>query len=123
MILIGPTFFFSQPNKEFECRFNYVHKNYRYNTQSDLDGLAKFLRLATDIDIPKTIVYVQSKDVAWKVHHLLQQAALKRCYVGMYRADLTSHTKSVVHQHFRGSSSTLRCLVATVAFGMVGIHR
>lgn len=74
------------------------------------------------MDIPKTIVYVQTKDMVWKVYHFLQQAALKRCYVGMYHANLTSHTKSVVHQDFRGPSSSLRCLVATVAFGMVGIH-
>ena len=74
------------------------------------------------MDIPKTIVYVQTKDMAWKVFHFLEQTAAKRCYVGMYHANLTSHTKSVVYQDFRGSSSSLRCLLATVTFGMVGVH-
>ena len=90
--------------------------------QSDLDGLANVLKSATYTDIPKTIVYVQTKDMAWKVYHFLQEAALKRCYLGMYHANLTSSTKSSVYQSFKGGSSTLRCLVATVAFGMVGIY-
>ena len=85
-----------------------------------MDGLARLLRSPTHTDIPKTIVYVQTKDMACKVYHFLQQAALKRGYVGMYHANLTSHTKSVVHRDFGGPSSSLRCLVATVAFGMVG---
>ena len=84
-----------------------------------MDGLARLLRSPTHTDIPKTIVYVQTKDMAWKVYHYLQQAPLKRCYVGMYHANLTSHTKSVV-QDFGGASSSLRCLVVTMAFGMVG---
>lgn len=57
--------------------------------------------------------------MAWKVYHFLQEAALKQCYLGMYHANLTSNTKSIVYQSFRG---TLRCLVVTVAFGMVGAY-
>ena len=109
MISIGPTFFFSQPHKEFEREFNCnchdIKKLMINNTQTDLDGLARLLRSPTHTAIPKTIVYVQTKDMAWKVYHFLQQAALKWCYVGMYHANLTSHTKSVVHRDFGGPSS------------------
>ena len=65
------------------------------------------------------IVYVHTKDVAWKVYHFLQGASATQCYVGMYHASLTQHTKSSIYCEFRSTTSSLRCLVATVAFGMV----
>ena len=57
--------------------------------------------------------------MTWKVHSLLQREAAKQCYVGVYHADLTPHTKSAVYSQFKSAGSSLRCLIATVAFGMV----
>ena len=69
--------------------------------------------------IPKMLIYVQTKNMAWKVHTVLQGEAAKRCYVGVYHANLTPHTKSAIYSQFKSAGSSLRCLVATVAFGMV----
>lgn len=69
--------------------------------------------------IPKMLVYVQTKDMAWRLYSHMQREAAKRCYVGVYHANLTQTTKSIVYQDFRSSGSSMRCLIATVAFGMV----
>ena len=87
--------------------------------QRDLGGVCKVLKSVQHTTIPKMIIYVQTKDMVWKVYQYLQREALKRCYVGMYHASLTSTTKSAIYQSFVGTTYTLRCLVATVAFGMV----
>ena len=65
------------------------------------------------------IVYVPTKNTACKVYHFLKAASMDKQSVGMYHADLTQATKSAVYQEFLHSSSVVRCLVATVAFGMV----
>lgn len=69
--------------------------------------------------IPKMIVYVQTKNAAWRVYSCLQKESAKRSYVAVYHASLTQTTKLAVYEDFRSSGSSLRCLVATVAFGMV----
>lgn len=45
-------------------------------------------------------------------------SAAKSSFVGAYHASLTQQTKSHVQQQFQGSSN-MRCVVATIAFGMV----
>ena len=50
---------------------------------------------------------------------MLHQAAVNKDYVGMYHTDLTKQTKLLMQQAFSGAQSPMRCLVATVAFGMV----
>ena len=77
------------------------------------------LQSSSGFIIPKTIIYVATKNMAWKVYSTLHREAAKRCYVSVYHADLTSHTKSAIYREFKSSGSSLRCLVATVAFGMV----
>ncbi len=77
------------------------------------------LQSTTCFIIPKIIIYVQTKNMAWKVYNTLHKDAAKQCYVGVYHADLTAHTKSAIHHEFKRAASSLRCLVATVAFGMV----
>ena len=37
----------------------------------------------------------------------------------MYHASLTEHSKREIYIHFSSRFSRLRCLVATIAFGMV----
>ena len=67
------------------------------------------------------IVFTQTKNAAVKVYDMLRKASNKRHYVGMYHA-LTPQTKSFAQQQFQTNESELRCLVATVAFGMVGYY-
>ena len=88
-------------------------------SQGDLCGIAAMLKSSNGFIIPKMIVYVQTKDMAWKVYSFLQRESEKRCYVTVYHANLTQTTKSMVYQEFSSPSSSVRCLVATVAFGMV----
>ena len=70
-------------------------------------------------EINKVIVYVPTKNTACKVYHFLRAASTNKQSVGMYHADLTQATKSSVYQDFTRSCSVVRCLVATIAFGMV----
>ena len=77
------------------------------------------LKSSSGFIIPKMLINVQTKNMAWRVHVLLQGEAAKQCYIGVYHADLTPHTKSAVYSQFKSAGSSLRCLVATVAFGMV----
>ena len=59
-----------------------------------------------------------TKNIACRVHSFLSSAAVNRQYIGMYHASLTSETKQQLCLEFEGQTN-LRCLVATIAFGMV----
>ena len=60
------------------------------------------------------------KDDAWNVYTFLQWAAKKKYCVDMYHANLRQDTKAVIiHDRFSKPNSELKCLVATVAYGMV----
>ena len=87
--------------------------------QRDLCGVCEKLRSTSGFIIPKSLIYVQTKNMAWKIYNLLSKQAAKHCYVGVYHSDLTTLTKSKIYDEFKSCSSSLRCLVATVAFGMV----
>ena len=63
-------------------------------------------------------MFTQTKNIAYKVYGYLIQAAKDRQYVSMYHASLTEHTKNYLQSAFKGDNK-LRCLVATIAFGMV----
>lgn len=62
-------------------------------------------------------MYVPTKNTACKVYHHLQAASATKHSVGVYHANLTTSTKRLMYQEFSSSTSKLRCLVATVAFG------
>ena len=79
--------------------------------------IASFKSL-TQGDIPKTIVFAQTKAVVCKLYKYLT-AALGSTVVGMYHASLTPTYKQSLQRQFSSNESSLRCLVATVAFGMV----
>ena len=90
--------------------------------QKDMAGVAKMLQRTSPSDIPKILLlFVQTKNMACKVYGCLISAAFSNSYVGMYHASLTHFTKERIRADFQGNTK-LRCLVATVAFGMVGIH-
>ena len=90
--------------------------------QSDLDGIASLLKGAKEpIDVPKMIIFCQSKEAAVKIYRFLSGSAYHKESVSMFHASLTQNTKRVIQERFQSSTCTLRCLVATVAFGMVCI--
>ena len=70
--------------------------------------------------MPKTLIFTQTKNTACKVFCLLSNSASKKECVGMYHASLTHETKAYCQREFSENGS-VRCLVATVAFGMVCI--
>lgn len=71
--------------------------------------------------IPKTLIFVATKEAAVKVYKLLHHSAKCKASVSMFHASLTQGTKTHIVGQFQSSSSRLRILVATVAFGMVGL--
>ena len=87
--------------------------------QKDLDCIASKLS-ANDVNtIPKTIIFVQTKTIACRVYSFLKSASVSHPErVDMYHASLTESNKGDVRRLFSGESS-LRYLVATIAFGMV----
>lgn len=84
-----------------------------------MGGIASKL-CADDTDsIPKTTIFVQTKTMAYKVFSFLKSVSLSHPErVDMYHASLTEANKASVRSMFSGGSS-LRYLVATIAFGMV----
>ena len=77
------------------------------------------LKSSTPDGMPKTIIFTQTKDMACKLVYMLQRAATKTSYVDVYHASLTQRTKCAIQDAFSSARSGLRCLVATIAFGMV----
>ena len=77
--------------------------------------------LATDdpYSIPKTVIFFPTKKEAVEGFAFLQRSATQKYYVGAYHASLTEETKSFVRQSFSLRTTEMRCLCATVAFGMV----
>ena len=86
--------------------------------QADLAGIAYWLRTLHSESIPKTLIFVQTKNTGCKLYNWLSQCASSKRSVGLYHASLTQATKSHLQDMFKQQSG-LRCLVATVAFGMV----
>ena len=72
-------------------------------------------------DIPKTLVFCRTKEAAVNMYRLLLQSSSRRDYVSMFHASLTKATKQAIQHNFQSPTSALRCLVATVAFGMVSV--
>ena len=87
--------------------------------QRDLDGLSYLLKTVSPNVVPKIIVYVLTKNMACKLYHFFKSSSSNKQSVGIYHASLTQAFKSSIYQEFSSSTSSIRCLVATVAFGMV----
>lgn len=71
--------------------------------------------------VPKTVVFCRTKNDCAKVYCFLNKSASTRNVISMYHSSLTQYTKALVQERFK-SGSELRCLSATVAFGMVNEH-
>ena len=85
--------------------------------QKDLSGLASCLSSSrSPVDVPKTIVFASTKNSVCRVYRMLSGHASKKL-VGMFHASMAASTKAVCVSGFR--SGRTRCLVSTIAFGMV----
>ena len=67
---------------------------------------------------PKMLIYTLTKNAACKVYELLSKSVHNKQCVGMYHASLSPATKAYMHTEFQ-KNGTLRCLISTIAFGMV----
>ena len=86
--------------------------------QTELTGISHWLRTLATASVPMTVIFVRAKNVGYKLFSLLTDHALAKSAVGFYHASLTQTTKSHLVSMFQ-KQSDLRCLIATVAFGMV----
>ena len=83
----------------------------------DFGGLADILSKDED-QAPKTIVFCRTKNDCSKVYLFLRKCAYDKHSVSMYHSSLTQTTKAEIQNKFK-SGDHLRCLSATIAFGMV----
>ena len=81
-------------------------------------GIASLFSNPNPEAVPKTLIFAPTKNVVCKLFRFLSNSASKREFVGMYHASSTHETKSHCQHEFEKKDS-IRCLVATVAFGMV----
>ena len=95
----------------------YQYKFVCFSLQKDLGSLA--IRLKEPKSLPKTLVFCRTKTSAAKVYLFLRKAASSPDAVSLYHASLTEETKTHVYNTFSSSDSVIRCLCATVSFGMV----
>lgn len=89
-------------------------------SQRDFMGLRDGLKTCSDPHrFPKTVVFCRSKETVSKLFRYLKHAAVSSDCVAMYHANLSEGTKSDIYTKFSSPTSTLCCLVSTIAFGMV----
>ena len=69
-------------------------------------------------EVPKTIVFCRTKNDCVKVYNFLCKSSPKHA-VTMYHSSLTQATRDKVQELFKSRGAILRCLSATIAFGMV----
>ena len=70
-------------------------------------------------NFPKTLVFCKMKMQCVKIYMMFRKMASHEGLISMYHATLSEETKSFLHHHFIDRQSDLRCLVCTIAFGMV----
>ena len=78
-------------------------------------GVLSKLESCEPEQIPKTIIFCQTKNNVCKVYKCLKSTAKNKQSVGMYHASMTRNSKTVEF----AQNSSLRVLTATVAFRMV----
>ena len=83
--------------------------------QTDLTGIAHWLKALPPLSILKTLIFVQTKNTACYLYGWLLQNSAMKGVVSMYDANVTGTTKRCMFQ----KASNLRCVVAMAAFGMV----
>ena len=71
----------------------------------------------------KTLVFCKQKRTVCDVYFHLKHAVKSTKFVTMYHASLSSETRYHVSSVFSSVESQLRCLVSTIAFGMVRLGK
>lgn len=75
--------------------------------------------LAKDDELPKTIIFRCTKNDCARIYSFLCKSAPRHA-MSMYHSSLTQTTKTEIQDLFK-SGDRLRCLSATIAFGMVNL--
>ena len=92
------------------------------NFQCDFEGLVTCMKSTDPHSIPKTLIFCQTKESAIKAYRLFLQYTPSKDTVSVFHASLTQSTKSIIVDNFQSCNSSLRILVATIAFGMVCVQ-
>jgi len=87
--------------------------------QKDLSGVASALKDNPGA-FPKTVIFCSRKETVSLVYRFLCHS--DKSSITMYHASLTEETKKAVYSEFSKPTSRIRCLIATLAFGMVCVH-
>ena len=83
--------------------------------------MALLLAKSADIStVPKTLIFSQTKDAVYKIYNFLHTSAKYPKSVSMFHASQSDKTRAFVQSSFYSASSEIRCISATIAFGMVG---
>lgn len=91
---------------------------YNVSVWKDLSAVVQRLSSVDIEQIPKTIIFVQTKNMTCKLYSFLRKSTVNKKSVNMYHASLTAATKTELYNSFCGNGP-IRCLVSTIAFGMV----
>ena len=89
------------------------------NAQDDLSGIARCLNSNDPGSIPKTVIFFNTKALVVRAYLYLRNRAYHKHYVGAYHSSLREETKQFISRSFSTSTTEMRCLCSTVAFGMV----
>ena len=88
--------------------------------QRDFGGIASSMRdCSSPEDFPKTLVFCKTKAQCVNIYNLFIRVSTHKSIVTMYHATLSEETKEFIYHHFTAAESDLRCIVCTIAFGMV----
>ena len=79
------------------------------------------MRHTTPESFPKTLIFCKTKMQCVNVYTMLCSISPHKGLVSMYHATLSEETKVFLYRQFSASQSDLRCLVCTIAFGMVSL--
>ena len=69
-------------------------------------------------DIPKTIIFSQTKENFYTTFSYLHGAAKS---IAMYHASQSQETKTSIQTRYASSGTELKCICATIAFGLVHV--
>ena len=81
--------------------------------------MAKLKECNNALQFPKTVILCQRKEAVSNIYKHLKKVAQVPHMVTMFHASLREETKKAVYTEFSSTTTTLRCLVATIAFGLV----
>ena len=70
-------------------------------------------------NIPKTLIFCKTKAQCVKISNMLTKVTAHKGLTTMYHATLSDETKKFIYYNFITAGSDLRCIVCTIAFGMV----